>query len=500
MTRTLPGVATAPTDPPTGLRSALLLAVLLLGQFMAVLDGSIVNVAVPTIRDSLHADGSALQLVVSGYVISYAVLLVTGARLGDRLGQRRTFLLGSALFTVSSLACGLAWNPISLIVFRFIQGAGAAALVPQVVTLLQHNFTGSARIRALSLFAAVASGATIVGQIAGGLIVDCDFAGTGWRGVFLVNVPIGTLLLASTLCVVPAIAPTRPRRLDPAGLATLTPAVLLLVLPLVLGHEQHWPAWTWYAFLSAAACFACFAWVERRAHRNGGEPLFALRVLRAPGMAPAGVTLLLVMAMFSGWMFVTAIYLQTTLGYSALHAGLVFLPCGAVFALTSMTWSRLPQRWQGFLVPAGLVVAGTAIGALGRLLGDGRRIGAAEVVLLGFLGAGFALAYGPSMTRSLAKVPPERAADASGLLVTCSQLGMVTGVATFGSVFLAVFGTTVATAAHAVALTAAVEAVCAVVIAGPAVFARSSYRRTPRGPFGRARRPSRIRDSAEHRG
>src|SRR5690349_14494195 len=186
MTRTLPGVATTPTDPPTGLRSALLLAVLLLGQFMAVLDGSIVNVAVPTIRDSLHADGSGLQLVVSGYVISYAVLLVTGARLGDRQGQRRIFLLGSALFTVSSLACGLAWNPLSLIVFRFVQGAGAAALVPQVVTLLQRNFTGRARIRALSLFAAVSSGATIVGQIAGGLIVDCDIAGTGWRGVFLV--------------------------------------------------------------------------------------------------------------------------------------------------------------------------------------------------------------------------------------------------------------------------------------------------------------------------
>ncbi|MFF0453030.1 MFS transporter [Nocardia africana] len=472
MTRTLPGATTAPADPPMGLRPALLLTVLLLGQFMAVLDGSIVNVAIPAIRDSLHAGGSGLQLVVSGYVISYAVLLVTGARLGDRLGQRRIFLLGSAVFTVSSLACGLAWNTLSLIVFRFVQGAGAAALAPQVVTLIQRHFTGRARTRALSLFAAVASGATIVGQIAGGVIVDGDVAGTGWRGVFLVNVPIGALLLALTSRVVPATTPARTRRLDPAGLATLTPAVLLLVLPLVLGHEQHWPVWTWCAFAGAAACFAVVVRVERRVHRDGGEPLFAPRVLRAPGMVPAGVTLLLVMAMFSGWMFVTAIHLQTTLGYSALRAGLVFLPCGAVFALTSMTWSRLPGRWHSVLVPAGLVVAATGIGGAGRLLGDGRRVGPAEVVLLGVLGAGFALAYGPSMTRSLAKVPPELAADASGLLVTCSQLGMVAGVAIFGSIFLAVFGATAAAAAHAVAFTAAVEAICAVVIAGPALLVR----------------------------
>ncbi len=464
MTHTAPA-STAGAPPRSARRTLIILAVVLLGQFMAVLDASIVNVAIPSIRTSLGATGSALQLIVSGYVISYAVLLVTGARLGDKLGQRTVFVGGLALFTVASLACGLAWNTLALIVFRFIQGAGAATMVPQVMTLIQRNFTGYARARALSAYAAVISGAMVIGQIAGGLIINADIAGTGWRGVFLVNVPIGVLLLALAPRILPAATARVDRALDLAGLSVLTPAVLLLVLPLVLGHEAHWPAWTWIALACAALGFAGFAAVERRVHRRGGEPLFADRVLRAPGLILAAATLFVVMCTFSGWLFVTAIHLQGSLGYSALHAGLLFLPCGGVYALASMNWERVPERLHPIMIPGGLVLGAVTMVLLGLRLRDGHGMGPVELTIFGIMGLGFGLAFSPLMTRALSKVPQELASDASGILVTGVQLGIVVGIAGFGSIFLSLAGTTASSAAHAVGVTAVAEGVTVLVAA-----------------------------------
>ncbi|WP_280271516.1 MFS transporter [Nocardia wallacei] len=463
MTRTLPGTpsATGVSALSSG-RSLTVLAVILLGQFMAVLDASIVNVAIPSIRTSLDASGSALQLIVSGYVISYAVLLVTGARLGDKVGQRTMFLTGLALFTVASLACGLAWNTLVLIVFRFIQGVGAATMVPQVMTLIQKTFSGGARARALSAYAAVISGAMVVGQIVGGLLVSADIAGSGWRGVFLVNVPIGLALLAIAPGVLPA-AVRVERKLDLAGLSALTPAVLLLVLPLVLGHEQHWPVWTWIALVCAAIGFATFALVERRVHRRGGESLFSDRVLRAPGLVLVAGTLFVIMATFSGWLFVTAIHLQGPLGYSALHAGLLFIPFGGVYALAGLNWQRIPKRLQPFTTPGGLVLGAVTIVLLGLRLRDGHAMGALELTIFGVTGLGFGIAFSPLMTRALSKVPPALASDASGILVTSVQLGIVVGIAGFGSLFLSQAGATALSAAHAVGLTAVAEGITVLV-------------------------------------
>ncbi|WP_446222270.1 MFS transporter [Nocardia sp. IBHARD005] len=169
-------------DSVTGRCSFAVLVVILTGQFMTVLDGSILNVAIASIRSDLDTGGAALQLIVAGYVIAYAVLLVGGARLGDRFTQRRTFIAGLAVFTLASLSFGLAWNAESLIVFRFGQGVGAAAMAPQVMTLIQRTFAAAARARALSIYAAIVSGGLLAGQILGGLIVDADLGGTGWRG------------------------------------------------------------------------------------------------------------------------------------------------------------------------------------------------------------------------------------------------------------------------------------------------------------------------------
>ncbi|MET7772212.1 MFS transporter [Nocardia sp. NPDC005366] len=468
-----PGAAgiVAQAPPAYGARRPLaILAVILTGQFMAVLDNSIVNVAIPSIRDDLRSSGSALQLIVAGYVIAYAVLLVTGARLGDRFTQRRAFVAGLTLFTVSSLACGLAWNGTSLIVFRFMQGIGAAAMVPQVMTLIQRNFTGNARAKALSAYSAIISGGMVVGQLLGGLIVQADLFDSSWRGVFLVNVPIGVVLLVVAPKVLPASA-RFDRAVDLPGLAMLTAAVLLLVLPLVLGHEQDWPLWTWIALGASVIAVGAFLLIERAVAARGGEPLFARRTLRTPRLLLTAATLFVIMATFSGWMFVMAIHLQSTLDYSALHAGLLFTPMGLTFALGSLYWERIPARMHALMIPAGLVVGAVSMVALGMSLREGADFGVTAMTLFGIMGLGTGLAFSPLMTRTLARVPMDLAADASGILVTSVQLGIVVGIATFGTVFLGLAGATPLSAAHALGGTAIAEGVTVLLAAALATRA-----------------------------
>ncbi|WP_228540633.1 MFS transporter [Nocardia sp. XZ_19_369] len=467
-------VATPPAAPPAahGARRTLaILIVILTGQFMAVLDAAIVNVAIPSIRSSLHTSGAALQLIVAGYVIAYAVLLVTGARLGDRFGQRRMFIAGLALFTLASLVCGLAWNEASLIVFRFAQGVGAAAMVPQIMTIIQRTFTGNARAKALSVYSAIISGGMVAGQVLGGLIVSADLWGSSWRGVFLVNVPIGVVLLVLAPRILPTVTERFDRKLDLAGLTVLTAAVLTLVLPLVLGRELGWPMWAWISLGACVVAFAAFVGIERAVAARGGEPLFSHRVLAAPGLLLAAATLFVIMATFGGWMFVMAIHFQSTLGYSALHAGLLFIPMGVTFAVTGLNWERIRDRYHATMIPLGLVLAAASMVAVGALLRNGADVGPLVLTLLGVCGVGNGLAFSPLMTRTLAKVPMSLAADASGILVTNVQLGIVVGIASFGSLFLGLAGTTTLSASHALGGTAIAEGVTVLLAAALSVRA-----------------------------
>lgn len=251
-----------------------MLAVLLAALFMALLDVFIVNVAAPTIGTELRASGADLQLVIAGYTITYSVLLITGARLGDRLGHARVHLAGLALFTAASLACGLAQGSTELIVFRLIQGSGSALMIPQVLSLIQRHFVGEARMRALGVYSAVIAVGAAAGQILGGVLVSADLFGTSWRPVFLVNVPVGVVLLFLGRRVLPRDAgaePERARAFDVPGLVLLASAVSLLTVPLVLGQEEGWPLWSWLSLIAAAVLFASFCVYESRLARRG-EP------------------------------------------------------------------------------------------------------------------------------------------------------------------------------------------------------------------------------------
>jgi EmrB/QacA subfamily drug resistance transporter len=424
------------TDSGFSRRQQLVLAVVLTGQFMAVLDASIVNVAIPTIRKDLGASGADLQLIVAGYVIAYAVLLITGARLGMRFGFRRTFIWGLGLFTAASLACGIAPSSQALIVVRAIQGAGAALMVPQVFSLIQRNFQGSGRAQALSLWAATLALGGLVGQVLGGVLVSADLFGTGWRPVFLVNVPIGLVLLFASFRLLPVDRPEPARQLDLAGLVSLAAAVLLLVVPLVLGHEEGWPAWTFVSLAASVVAVVVFALIERSVERSGGAPLIAERVLRAPGLPAALIAIVLALASYGGFLFTFTQHLQAGLGYSALQAGLTFAPMAVGFALSSLNWRRLPARWHQVVIPAGCFIAASGYTLTALVVADGGTGGLLLPLALFVAGFGQGMAASPILTLSLSKVVPQDAPDASGVLTTVIQLGLVIGVATFGSVFL----------------------------------------------------------------
>ncbi|MGI5355142.1 MFS transporter [Streptomyces sp. CA-252508] len=420
-------------------RPGLLLAVVLAAQFMALLDTFIVNVAAPTIRDELAASGAALQLVVAGYTVSYAILLITGARLGDLLGHRRMYLGGLALFTASSLACGLAADAGQLIAFRLVQGAGAALMIPQVLSLVQRNFTGEGRVRALGAYSAVLATGAAAGQVVGGVLVAADLFGAGWRPVFLVNVPIGLALLVLGVRVLPRDRrgdPARVRGLDLPGLVLLAAAVSLFTVPLVLGQERDWPAWTWASLGASAVLFAVFCGYESRLARRGGAPLIAPRVLRLPGMGLAVVRIAVVMGVNAGFLFAMTLHFQSGLGHGALRAGLTFAPTAVVFGAVGLTWRRWPRTWQRHLVTGGFLLATASALASGWALRDGRTGGPAMYLAFAAVGAGLALAFSPVLTGALASVRQEDAADASGLLATVNQLGQLIGVATFGTLFL----------------------------------------------------------------
>jgi EmrB/QacA subfamily drug resistance transporter len=448
------------TAPPlveraaTDRRPALMLTVLLIGQFMAMLDITIVNVAMPTMGTDLHASGAALQLIVSGYTISYAMLLITCARLGELLGHRRLFWLGVMGFTASSLLCGLAPNSLLLIIARFIQGAAAAVMMPQIMSTIQKQFTGAARTRALSAFSAVIAVGAVAGQILGGVLVSADILGTGWRPVFLVNVPVGIVVAILVPRLMPADGRRGTRKLDLLGLAIAVPSVFLIVLPLVLGHEDGWPAWAFLCMALGLVLAAVFVMVERRVAARGGDPLLKIDVLRIPGVATGLIALSAGIIAYGGSLFTIGLHLQSGLGDSALRAGLTFAPTGVAFGLCSFYWRRLPDRVHHVLTPIGFTIAAFAYAAVAFTLDAGSGGGPVLLAELALLGFGMGIGYSPLLMNSLVHVPTRSAADASGLMTTTVQLGQVIAVATFGSLFLSLAGQPQPHAsAHAVATT-----------------------------------------------
>jgi MFS family permease len=414
------------------MRKPLLLAVLLTAQTMASMDGSIANVALPTIQRDLGATGAEQQLVLSGYLVVLGSLIVVGARLGDLAGHRRVFQWGLAVFTVASLACGLAPAPGVLVAARAIQGAGAALLIPQVFSLIQHHFQGSERRRAIGLYSLVLALGVALGQLLGGLLVSADLFGLSWRPVFLVNVPVGLLLLTAVGQVLP---PARTgegrvgaRRLDVSGTVVLALGMAAFTTSLTSGREAGWPWWTW-AVLGCSA--ALLTWFVRHQLRTE-YPLLDLVVLRPRGMRSGLLACAVVMGCYAALLFTFTLYVQDDLGWTPFAAGLAFLPYTIGFGVMSLTWTRMPERVIQALPVAGPVVLAAVVAVVAT--------GASPWILAPLLvlaGAGHASGYSPLIARLSGMVPPHRASAFSALNTTGPLVAQTVAIAAIGGIYLA---------------------------------------------------------------
>ncbi len=458
----------------------LFIGVILAGQSMANIDNAIINVATPSIGATLHASGAELQLTVTVYVLATAMLLITAARLGTLYGYRRIFITGLVAFTLASLACGLAPTVYGLIVARIVQGAGAALMIAQVISGIQRTLTGSARTRAIGAYTLTLSLSAVVGQILGGLLITANLFGLAWRPLFLINVPIGVLLLVLAWRVMPhdeRLSGPRPT-LDLIGVSLLGLTMFLLILPLTIGREMQWPWWTIVSLCASVAGATAFVLWQQNLARAGRGPLLNLAVFREPGAVPSLGAQMFGRVTYFSLLFVLAIYVQTGLGESALTSGLSLLSWVAAYGIAGPIYPRLPQRFAAWCGPFGAAIvtaafAGTAIAAA---LHSGT--GPWLVLFLGCGGFGFGVFQTATTSQLTAVVAKERAPDLSGVLATMTPLAAVIGIATFGSAYLVLAAPGGATAAtHAFAIVNAGFAVCAAIAALLSLRARSGGER-----------------------
>ncbi len=416
------------------------LAILLCGGFLPLLDFFIVNVALPTMDTTLRASAPMLQLVVAGYGVAYALMLVIGGRLGDAIGRRGLFAIGVAGFTLTSLACGLAPSIGALVALRVLQGMAAAMSQPQVLATIHATLDGHRRARAISLYAGMGGIAASAGQLLGGLLVQANIAGLSWRPIFLVNVPVGLAVLALCRRFVPVTRSPEPAGVDRLGTGLIAVALVALLVPLTEGRALGWPAWTWALFILAPVAAAAAIAVERRVERRGGAPLIAPSLVMLPSMRRGLVLVMPFFAAFGAFMFVFALAVQDGLHYSPLRSGIAIAPMTVAFLLGTLVAPALVARFGG---RASAVALGAEVAVLSALAVQVARqwphIGtftmAPELVVAGFAQA---IAVVTLFRTVLTDVPRRLSGIGSGVLVTVQQAALALGVASLGSIYLSV--------------------------------------------------------------
>jgi len=404
---------------------------------MVVLDFFIVNVALPSMQSDLHASDGAIEWVVAGYALTSAVLLITAGRLGDQFGRRKMFSAGLALFTVASLACGVAASAEALVAARLLQGAAAAILMPNVLSIIGVVYTGADRTRALTAYGLVLGLAAVSGQLIGGLLVQADIAGLGWRTTFLINVPIGLAALVLAPKVVPESRNEHASGLDVVGTLLVTAGLTAVVLPLVEGRQHGWPVWTWVSLAAAPFILGAFVAHERRLGRRGGTPMLDTTLFAQRSFSAGLLTQFTFWGGQASFFLVLALYLQAGRGLSAMTAGLVFTILAASYLVASMASEGLLQRFGPRVLAVGALTLATGHGLLLAAVAEVGVGGSIAPLVPGLLviGAGMGLVIAPLTTTILSGVDPQRAGAASGMLATTQNVGNALGVAVTGVIF-----------------------------------------------------------------
>ena len=458
------GLRLAAPSGPTGLRRWLTLAVVLTAAFLGTLDFFIINLALPSMQADLHASFAQVQLVIAAYGLAYAVCLITGGRLGDIFGRKRIFLIGVAGFTLASVLCGLAPRPELLIAARVLQGLAGAMMFPQVLSIIQVTFPHHERGRAFAAFGVVQGAASFSGIVLGGLLVQANVLGLGWRPIFLVNLPVGLLTLVAGWRLAPESRSPTARRLDLGGVGIVSAALMLLVYPLVQGPEAGWPWWAFVCLAASPPVLAGFVLFERRVRARGGSPLVELGLFRNRAFTFGVVTTLAFCSGLSAFFLTVTLFLQRGLGAAPTVASLAFAPF-AIGYLTSSGAAVKLGRWlgNGIIQLGAALMAGALVGVIVLTRVRGQALSVVELMpVLLVYGMGQGLVFPSLIAAALSGVPAADAGSASGVLATFQQVAFSMGVAIIGGVFAAALGPGGKPGAYAGALGAAL--LCNVVL------------------------------------
>ncbi|GAA4615623.1 MFS transporter [Saccharopolyspora hordei] len=474
-----PTKSTTPTTEPPATRWRVL-AVCLIAGFMTLLDVSIVNVALPSIQRGLEAPAAALSWVVSGYALTFGLVLVPAGRLGDDRGRSRMFLLALAAFTAASALAGFALTPLWLVVARLLQGVAGGLLNPQVLGLMQQLFHGRERGKAFGLFGAVVGISTAIGPLLGGLIIQLAGAEHGWRWVFFVNLPIGVAAILYGWRVLPRDRTREARRsLDLVGVLLLGGGLLCLLLPLV-EQESGRGGTPWWLLAVAGVLLAAFVAWEHWYRERGNHPLVNLRLLRIRSYSFGTSLGLLYFAGFTSIFFVLAVYFQRGLEYSALQAGLALTPFAVGSAVSSALGGRIVHRLGRHLVIIGLLAALLGLLATDLLLAThpGAMAGAVTAAPLLVAGVGSGLVISPNQTVTLSEIDAAHGGTAAGVQQTGQRIGSAVGTAAASGLFFAVLSTSGFDAAISSGLVVSVGFVAAALVVALAevVLARRTAR------------------------
>lgn len=444
MTAVQSGVSAEPDGgQPGNARRWWALAVLLLASFMDLLDGTIVNVAIPSLQQALGATNSDVQWVASGYALAFALALITGSRLGDIYGRKNMFLIGVAGFVVFSALCGAAQDPGTLIAARLLQGAAAALMVPQVLSTLMATFPPKEGAMVAGMFGGVSGLAVVSGPMLGALLIKADLLGLEWRSIFLVNVPIGVLALAGAFLFVRNTKSEHAERVDLVGSLLVGVAMLLVMYPLLKGRELGWPLWTYLSMAASVPVFALVAVLQIRKGRAQRSPLVEMSLFRKTPFNGGVVIAFLFFAALIGFFFVFMLYLQIGRGFEVMHAGLTALPWSIGMAVGSVvSGAVLAPRLGRKLLSIGALVMGAAFaGVIWTLDHEGVHTSSWQLMpSLLVAGLGMGAVVSSLFGIVLAAVEPREIGSASGVLNAVNQVGAAAGIAILGVVFFTLLG------------------------------------------------------------
>ena len=417
--------------------------ILIVASFMDLLDTTIVNVALPSIQKDLNASSSQLEWIISGYVLAFAVLLITGGRLGDIYGRKRLFLIGVAGFTVASAACAGAVTGDMLVISRVVQGLFAALMIPQVLSVIQVLFAPKERAPIFGALGAISGLAAVAGPLIGGILVTGNVLDFGWRSIFLINIPVGIALFIMALIFVPESRSTHALRLDIVGVVLVSVGLFLGVFGLIEGRGEDWAAWIWAMLIASPLILAGFVWYQARRDRLQGSALVPPILFKNRGYASGSIVQFAFSASIGAFFLVLVLYLQIGLGFSAIDAALATLP----FSLGALVGSGvavplgpLLGKWLIMIGAIAQVAGFFWMTAIVREMGDALT-GPDLIMPMALAGLGLTLEIVPLLDLTLANTATTNAGAASGVFGMIQQVGSALGVAVVGVIFFGIVGT-----------------------------------------------------------